>query len=578
MTRERAYPISHRFSLSRRHALRLSAAAALAAACAAPQPTSGPPSGGQATTQPAGQAQPQAATPTRGGRLFFRVPGDPVAFDPHATISYLTVQFLDFFHAKLTRYDYRTTPPYRNGDESRIIGELAESWEAPEPEPRTWIFRLKRGMKFHNKEPVNGREVVADDVKWSFERALAPTSSVEEWAWNNYDKIEVVDRYTVKFTLKQPNARLPIDVSCYQAWVLPREADEKIGFKKVEGATIGAGPWILDSYQPGSKWVAKRNPEYGPFPGKPNADEMHALIIQTQDGYTTAFRARQVFAHSPLPQEVASIKASNPEVRWNENFFLATNTWMLAMNVQERPFNDVRVRRAVSLAIDRQAWLRSPNLKAGKIESGPVTWGMGDWKLDPDKHGEAGQWFQYDVAKAKQLLAAAGYPNGFEVTMVQTPQYGASYMTEAELLQEFLSKVGIKVNIQNVEYSQWITQQYLGKYSGLFWGPDNLDRLTQQFLSRYASWSSRNHPNVRDPDVDRRLAQWRAITDTQKAKEYAWDMQKFFADQCYCVFRPQPYSYVAWHPFLKNYEGQPEFYYDYGFRWAFLWTDPVQGG
>lgn len=360
--------------------------------------------------------------------------------------------------------------------------------------------------------------------------------------------------------------------------MLPREADEKIGFKKMEGSTIGAGPWLFDSYQPGSKWVAKKNPTYGPFPGKPNADELVVPIMVAQDARTTAFRGRQIDLHGPLPTEVASIKASNPDVKWKEQILAATNTWMLCGNVQEKPFNDVRVRRAISVAIDREAWLTSPNLRDGKIESGPVTWGMGDWKLAPDKHGEAGQWLKYDVARAKQLLAAAGYPDGFETTLHQTPQYGASYMTEAELLQEFLAKAGIKASINNVEYSRWISEHYTGKYSGLFWGPDNLDRLTQQFLSRYASWSSRNHPNVKDPEVDRRLADWRAIIDLQKAKEAAWELQKWLTDQAYAVFRPQNYGAVAWQPYLKNYEGEAEFLYDYGIRSSFLWTDPVQKG
>jgi len=172
--------------LGRRRALQLSAAAAVLAACSSPSTnTSGGPSGGaRSTTQSGGQAQ--AGTPTQGGRISWRVAGDPVSFDPHATISYLNVEFLDMFHAKLMRYDYRTTPPYRNGDEDHVIGELADKWEAPDP--ATWVFHLKPGVKYHDKPPVNAREVVADDVKWSFQRALSPGFVVEEWAWNNYER------------------------------------------------------------------------------------------------------------------------------------------------------------------------------------------------------------------------------------------------------------------------------------------------------------------------------------------------------------------------------------------------------
>lgn len=210
MAREQGYRTNR---MSRRRVLQLSAMGAALAACSSPSTSSGPSTGARATTQAGAQgaAQPQTATPTRGGRIVRALNGDPVSFDPHASISYLNIQFIDMFQAKLVRYDYRTTPPYRNGYEDAVVGELADTWEAPDP--RTWIFRLKRGMKYHDKPPVNAREVVPDDVKWSWDRALSPGFQVEEWAWNNYDKVEVVDPATVKFTLKQPNGRLPVDLA-----------------------------------------------------------------------------------------------------------------------------------------------------------------------------------------------------------------------------------------------------------------------------------------------------------------------------------------------------------------------------
>ena len=518
-----------------------------------------------------------AQTPVRGGRTVRSFTGDPVNFDIHSGISFLNVEFIDYWHSKLVRYDYRATPPYKNGGEV-VIGELASSWEAA-PDNASWTFHLKPGMKFHNKPPVNGRVLTADDVKWTWERALSPGHVVEEWAWLTvYDKIEAIDANTVKFTLKAPNGRLPQDMECYQTYVLPREADEKIGLDKIEGATIGAGPWLFDSYQPGSRWVGKANPDYKAFPGVPYLDQNIALIIASGAPAEAAFRAKQIdIGGAATPANIPALKASNPDIQWHQGWYAATSTNVLVMNVAEPPFNDIRVRHAVSMAIDRDSWLKTPFYAAGgKLESGPVTWGEGDWKLDPSQLGTAGQWLKYDPQQAKQLLAAAGFPNGLTTTLSQTPQYGADSTAQGELMQQFLGKVGITANIATIEYSQWIATTYLGQFHGLMWGPDNLDRLSQQMLSRFASWSTRNHGNVKDPNTDKMLADWRAISDTQKSKQAAWDIQKYLADQSYWVFAPQGTSNSAWQPYLKNFEGETVFDYENGFRNAFLWTDPVQ--
>lgn len=575
----RRQPRSWHRQLSRRRLLQgMTAAGVLAAACSSPTESKPAAQGGTPVSASTSAASAGSApvNPTHGGRIVRFAPGDPPNFDPHATISYLTVGFLDGFHTKLVRYDYRSVPPYQAGNE-QVMGELAEKWETPD-DNRTWIFHLRQGVKFHDKPPVNGREVTADDVKWSWERALAPGQVIDRWAWNMYDNIEVVDPHTIKFTLKFPVGRLPFDLENYQSLVLPHEADEKIGLKLMDAAVIGAGPWILDSYQPGTQWVAKRNPAYAPFPGWPVADEFRSAIINVPASRTSAFRARQIDIHNPQPQEVASIKASNPDAKWKENVWLPYDTWMIAMDTQSKPFNDVRVRRAVSMAIDRQAWLKLPSVGNGKIESGPVTWAMGDWKLPPEKMGDAAQWLTYDPGKAKQLLAAAGYPDGFETTLNLTAFYGPSFQTEGELVQEFLGKVGIKASINTVEYSRWISETYLGKYTGMVWGPDSLDRLTAQMIRRYSSWSDTNRSKVNDPDLDRRLVEWRGISDPQKSKETAWDLQKYMVDQSWAIYRPEAYTAFCWQPYVKNYEGETEFAYETFYRSTFLWTDPVQKG
>jgi peptide/nickel transport system substrate-binding protein len=138
---------------------------------------------------------------------------------------------------------------------------LAERWE--QPDDTTYVFYLRKGVKWHNKPPVNGRELVAEDVKFTFDRFLTEPGNADRYMLESVDRVEVVDRYTVKFLLKEPFVWL-LDVLANprSVWIIAPEVVQKFGDLKKAEAAIGTGPFLLERYEPHVKTVFKRNPDY----------------------------------------------------------------------------------------------------------------------------------------------------------------------------------------------------------------------------------------------------------------------------------------------------------------------------
>src|SRR2546428_11098666 len=199
----------------------------------------------------------EAGPPRRGGIL--RVRGrDPVHFDPHLTRDGRTHTVLSFVYSKLLRHKVGADVP--PGTFS-VEPDLAERWELPDD--TTYIFHLRQGVRWHNKPPVNGRELVAEDVKYSFDRFLTLEGNPERQLLESVDRVEVVDRYTVKFLLKEPYVWL-IDVlsNPRSMWIIAPEVVQQFGDLKKAESVIGTGPFMLERYEPNVKTVFKRNPDY----------------------------------------------------------------------------------------------------------------------------------------------------------------------------------------------------------------------------------------------------------------------------------------------------------------------------
>src|SRR5215510_2958360 len=186
-----------------------------------------------------------AQTPRRGGTLSLRM-WDPPHFDHILAHAYKTHVVTSFTHSRLLRH--KAGPSVRPGS-LQIEGDLAESWQ--QPNDPTYVFKLKKGVRFHAKPPVNGRELTAEDVRYCFERLLIDKGSVNVSMVRPIGKVEVVDRHTVRFVLKEPFAWfLDMLANPMAGAITARDCVEKFGDLKKPEAVIGTGPWMLDSYKP----------------------------------------------------------------------------------------------------------------------------------------------------------------------------------------------------------------------------------------------------------------------------------------------------------------------------------------
>jgi len=355
-----------------------------------------------------------AQQPKRGGILRIADREAP-NLDPHLNISFLTHSWNSMIYSQLVRYAHG--PEQKHSTDFTIVPDLAEKWD--QPSPTVFVFKLRKGVKFHNKPPVNGREVTAEDVKYSIERFQA--KSAFRARFDIIQSIEVVDRHTLRVTLKEPFAPFlnHLAAAMYVA-ILPKEVEDKFkDFNRPE-AMIGSGPFILKSYQKGVKIEFERNPDYY-VKGLPYLDGAVIEITPDASARLSLLRAGKVdFGHMwgyMVPEEARSIKQTNPEMVMNKTWVLGNGH--IYFRTDQPPFNDVRVRRAVSLAIDRKSWNDAINYGEGCLEEGPVSCALKDWKLpvsamDPAK---AKYLNGYDPVEAKKLLAEAGYPNGVHPTL-----------------------------------------------------------------------------------------------------------------------------------------------------------------
>ena len=224
----------------------------------------------------------------RGGIL--RVRGyDPPHFDPHLTLSFKTNTTVSFVYSKLVRHRVGAGVPPGT---FAIEPDLAERWE--EPDDTTVVFHLRRGVRWQNKPPVNGRELTAEDVKFTFDRFLSEKGNPLRFVLDPVDRVEAVDRYTVRFKLKEPFVWL-VHMLANPAgtWIIPREAVEKFGDLKKPEAAIGTGPFTLERYDPNVKATFRRNPTYYQA-GLPMVDGVDWLVMEDDAVGLAAYRTGQL--------------------------------------------------------------------------------------------------------------------------------------------------------------------------------------------------------------------------------------------------------------------------------------------
>src|SRR5256884_6368757 len=407
-----------------------------------------------------------------------------------------------------------------------LESHVAEGWDGPDD--RTYVFHLRRGITWHNRPPLNGRELVADDVKFTFDRFLSEKANVLRDTLEPVDRVEVVDRYTVKFVLKEPFVWLAHRLANPEGmWIIAPEVVQQFGDLKTPESAIGTGPFLLEDCEPNVKTVFKRNPDYFRA-GQPYVDGVEWLVLEDESTGLAMYRTGQIDCGpnhwwSVRQQDVEALKKTHPNLVYQD--FVSNVTNALFMRTDMAPFNDVRVRRAISHAIDRQGLIEAVWVRGEPTPA--VARGLIEWSLPIDQLGAGAKYYQYDPREARRLLAAAGYPNGFKTQLTASPGYGRDLLDDAQLVQQYLKDVGIEAEMKIQEYGAYVATTAQGKFEGLVRGPMGVVWEPDGRLYRaYASDSSRNIGHVNDATLTAMLKAQRRTKDLVARKQHIFNIQR----------------------------------------------------
>ena len=497
-------------------------AAKPAAPAAAPAATTAPAAAAPtAAAKPAEAAKPQAAPAAvkKGGVLIIGADVSPVGLDPALTTAFSSVAIYEQMYSSLATLDYAT---------NKVKPDLAESWK--QVEPNTVEFKLRQGVKFHG-----GREVTAEDVKYTYDRLMDEKLAVPLRSYLGPGvKTQVVDKYTVRVSNDAVYAPLvSVLADRRPTAIVDREVVEKNG--DLKNADAGSGPFKLVEYTPDVKVILERNPTYWEK-DLPILERIEFRIIPEETARLAAIRAGDVDMTILKDPKNARLLKDDKNINLND----VPSFWRSAspFNTTRKPLDDVRVRQAISYAIDRQEIINTVLLGDG-VPTGPLPPGEGEWAIPVN--AENFPTYQYNPDKARALLKEAG-AEGLKISIQAAPAYAPDIPT-AQVLQAQLKKVGIDLQIQQMEWAAVLQAQRDNNFDlNLTFNTNRPDPDT--YLSVAHSKFGQNWGKYANPKMDELLDKGRTTTDLAQRKAIYADAQKLFATEL-----PYLYLYV-----IKNYE------------------------
>ncbi len=466
---------------------------------------------------------------------------DALTMDPHSQNESPTINMLRQVYGTLVK---RTAG-------LKIIPDLATSWEAATP--TTWIFNLRKGVKFHD-----GSAFTAEDVKFSLERAAHPSSDYKPYV-NTITGIKIINKYKIKITTKAPDPILPSYFT--YVFIMDKQWSEKQGvtapanFKANEESyavrnTNGTGPFILVSREPDLRTVFKRNPDY--YDGRVKIDKLVYTPIKEASTRVAALLSNEIdFLNDPPVQDLARLKAtrgikvmSTPQIR---TIFLgmdqSAKTLRSNPDLGKNPLADKRVREAMYRAIDAVA-IQKKIMRGLSVPAGMIT--------APGVHGydkNLDQRIPYSPKVAKRLLADAGYPNGFKIRL-DCPN--DRYINDEAICQaavSMLARIGVRASLnaqpKSIHFKSLSNSE--SDFYMLGWGVATLD---SEYVFRYlvhtrspkiGAW---NHANYSNSEIDALILSIQKEVDNKKRDKMIHKVWKTIGDDI--TYLPLHHQVINW--------------------------------
>jgi peptide/nickel transport system substrate-binding protein len=517
-------------------------------------------------------ARARAQTPKRGG--VFRIRGeDPVSgLDPHLVVNHHRIATnLSFTHSRLVRI--KSGAQVKPGT-MPIEPDLAESWT--QPNDTTFVFKLRKGVRWHNKPPVNGRELTAEDVKYTYERFLTLKGNPSRSMLEQVDKVEALDRYTVKFTLSEPFAWFLDYLAATVMWIVPREAVEKFGDLKRAEACIGTGPWMLERYDTNVRLSFVRNPNYF-IPGLPYADAVEVVVDEDPSSRLAAWVTGKYdfapeYGQCVRRLDLEPVRRRKPNLQTQD--FTVLFGGYTSMKLDREPFKDVRVRRALALAsnwkeiLETNAWSQGHGLPNPAIPAA-----LREWAIPIDQlSAEGRRLYEQNLPEAKRLLAEAGHPSGIKVPVEATLAWSPDYVDGLQVDMKNWKAGGIETELKSKEFAAFMSTTIFGKFDKMahsLRGGTPVPDIT--LYAAHMPGQPLNSSGVDDPKLTEMIRLQRRTYNVNKRREIVYDIQRHLAEQVYYHYDPSVTTVSAWEPYVKNFA--PNIGHDYGGRLMVAWID-----
>ena len=546
----------------------------------------------------------EVSAPEYGGTLTFADRGDTYAPDMYHG---LVLAEGSLVVEKLAIIDWaidRNTYPFVGGYQAPVYalrGALAESWE--QPDPTTYVFHIRQGVNWHDKPPMNGRELTAKDIEYNFHRQLGLGSGftvpsaccvgfLGELPW---ESIEATDEWTVVMKLKEPNLLALSSILDGFYAIQPPEVIEASRTAEVpEGKIsdwrdmVGTGPYMITDWVRGSSITYTKNPNYWSddekYPGNrlPYIDELRSLVMTEAATVLSALRTAKVDyigwqgnAQLGSLDQAESLERTNPELvihawseRSNNNFFL---------NASKPPFDDIRVRHAMQMALDVETM--SATLYKGygdSIPRGRVGLEFTGYYVPFDKWPEDLKgYYTYDMAGAEKLLDEAGYPRGADGVRFKTniARYDvAAYdVNWADLAASYWREIGIHVDLEHLPIAEFIPRVQSGDVGAFMW-PAGIKAFPVRSMETF--WSE----YVWNPSSDAQYDAWYedmlAAATVEEQRSAIEKMDMYSIEQHWIIWGALAPAFNVHQPWVIGYSGEGGFGDARGYDvFARLWID-----
>jgi len=462
-------------------------------------------------------------------------------------------------------------------------GAVAESWELTDPE--TMVFHIRKGVRFHDKAPASGREVTAEDVVFSLYRLWHNPKCYHYGAfpWDTHiESMEAPDMWTFVIKCKPGKTGMVFEKAAALSKIVPKDVVEKHGDLTDWRNACGTGPFMLTEYVPDNSITYQRFPDYWGkdpyFPENrlPYLDGVKTFIIPDASTRMAAMRTGKVDylgrGTAPSREDAESLLKTNPEMKHKSYFGGSVYGLWMRIDKPDLPFHHVKVRHALAMAIDQRAILDS--LYGGKGET--FSWPVApipefkDYFIPLDQLPESvREQFEYHPEKAKQLLAEAGYPNGFK-TEVNCYQEQVDTLS---IVKNYWQKIGVDLSLDVKEY---------GAFTSLGW-----KRTFKQTHSYPASGTfpflfidvtpgnAYNFSAVDDPFIKEIKSKVDAsyFKEAERIEAYRKYVPHAL-EQCYVIQLPMPNSYTFWHSWVRNFQGETELGFNHTITFPrHIWLD-----